>query len=233
MGEAEKQEVCARIISIIEDDYHQRLTSVYATTVALAEKQPEQVNNEIRNALNHIARALDAPTKDAADAEIRLSIAHLERGIRDCLKLSIVYIREKLDSMVLAVEFIEGSLPIAYKKRLSDLGKERRKALRAESKGEQGVTDIFVNLLNDCFDLETEILNTYAYVGKWRGWLFRALARTRNKTTKIVTGIILLVLSALVGIEITHHVGAKAPSEFFSDLMTSSETTLGGQNSVH
>src|SRR5579875_3001772 len=98
MPDADRQAVLARIGTILECDIHGRLQDFYAGAVALTEKQPDQVNNEVRNAVTHMARAYCADTRAAADQQLNQAVSHIERAMRDCLKLSVIELHDRIQS---------------------------------------------------------------------------------------------------------------------------------------
>lgn len=85
-----QSDVSSRILEVIKEDFHNDFMDVYALTISLTDKHPEQANNEIRNALNHLARALMIDTPQDALEQITKAQGHIERAKRDCLKISLI-----------------------------------------------------------------------------------------------------------------------------------------------
>jgi hypothetical protein len=157
----ERAHVGRLILDVIEKDFHADLTEVWSICVSLTETIPEQANNEIRNALNHLARAFASGSPDDAASDIRQARNHFERGKRDCLKISIIEMHDRLDSMISLVEYKYGLLPANVRQRFKIINQSRRTIYREESRGEEGVSSRLETLLADSMDLEEFILDNY------------------------------------------------------------------------
>jgi len=76
------------------------LSLYYAEGVAYSSKHPENINNELRNALTHLARALNAQEMDEAQFNMDAASRHIERFKRDCLKVAVVYSGRDLNGLI-------------------------------------------------------------------------------------------------------------------------------------
>jgi hypothetical protein len=115
-----------------------RFTQYMAAMIAISESVPEEINNQIRNAFTHVARAAHAETLTDVNAEVEKAIGHIERACRDCLKVSIIYARENLDQLVADVVFFYGFMPPDTKAKLATLKSLRREANVAEHVATRG-----------------------------------------------------------------------------------------------
>ncbi|MEX0739191.1 MAG: hypothetical protein WD071_07610 [Pseudohongiella sp.] len=157
------QTIQDQITSIIHDDYLNDFLDIYGVTISIAEKHPEQVNNEVRNALTHLARALIPDIPDPQQ-EIEDAKKHLQRAKRDCLKLSIIHKREQLVSSIYRIELTEGTLRRAIKTKLRAIETKRKDIFRRESAGEP-VVDELRSILADALELGDILLEDYQEIG--------------------------------------------------------------------
>lgn len=169
------------IASCIEQDYLKDLMPIYAHTIACAEQHPEQVNNEIRNALTHLARCAHEH-RDIGKARIQIEKAqgHFERAKKDCLKISIAILHDRVRETIAEVEYIEGAINSKYKKKFVNLQKKRQSAFEKETIDDTtGCVADLLNIVNDLDDLEEQILTEYTNlntgVGKIRKLFYTAI----------------------------------------------------------
>jgi hypothetical protein len=66
LTEEERSAILLLVENIILEDFQKEFQAIYAYAVTALDKVPEQINNEISNALTHIARALNADNNDGA-----------------------------------------------------------------------------------------------------------------------------------------------------------------------
>jgi hypothetical protein len=172
----EKEAIGRIVLKIIEDDFHGDLAEAWSFAVALTETIPEQANNEVRNCMTHLGRAIAAPDRGSADREISQASNHLERAKRDCLKIAIIAMDETLGSNVMLIEDSYGLLPRNVRDRIKRIKRERREIYRDESKGNEAVGARLEKLLFDYSELEEFLLDNYAsavspkLLGKFRRW---------------------------------------------------------------
>jgi hypothetical protein len=87
----ERAVVEAYIYKFLQADFFDTLSRYYAEGVAYSSKHPQNINNELRNALTHLARALNAPNMKDAQENMDSAGRHIERFKRDCLKVAVIY----------------------------------------------------------------------------------------------------------------------------------------------
>lgn len=135
MTAVERRRVLAAIGQSLEVDVHLELMTFFAQAVAFTEKVPDQVNNELRNALTHFSRAYSAASYLDAEADLRRAAAHIDRAKRDCLKLSIICLHERIQALCGQVKAVSGTLDPAFLARRNQLTADRKQVLRDEISG--------------------------------------------------------------------------------------------------
>jgi len=128
-------------LGIIRDDVGVEIAEYYAAAVFFGDnKKPEQPNNEIRNALNHLARAYECDSMADAQDDLAAAHRHIKRAKRDSLKLAIIGLFDHLSHLLKSAEYHYGSIPPALIVRRSELVTARADAYRAESSGHSDAT---------------------------------------------------------------------------------------------
>lgn len=141
--EASKADLIRSVIRF----YHEDFTEYYATVIALTEKMPEQINNEIRNAFSHLARVYVATSVDNAKSEADKARGHIERACRDCLKASIIAVHDTIENQYNhALIRYQGIAPKITGERKA-IRQERVTLAKAETKGANDLTGRFRDLL--------------------------------------------------------------------------------------
>lgn len=168
------------VAAVIEDHYFRDFLDIYGTTISITEMHPEQVNNEIRNALTHIARALVDEQADEVADNIEKAKAHIERAKRDCLKLSIIAKRDQIRAVIVHIEMVEGALPRNLKRRLVSLERQRKAIFRQETNGSHQVGALLETLLVDTLELEEQLLEQFSDPGPTRTHLHRLWERLKT-----------------------------------------------------
>lgn len=153
LTEQEQKHVEDTVQKVIQKDYFEDFLDVYGTTISIAESHPEQVNNEIRNALTHLARSYYCESLHDATSEIKQARDHIERAKRDSLKLSIITKRDQIQSEIFRIEMSEGAIPQALKLKLREIEKTRKKAFKNESLGKPVINSL-ETILIDALELE-------------------------------------------------------------------------------
>lgn len=111
--------------------YHDEVIPALAAALTIDDVFPEEVLNEIRNAMTHVSRAscmTDAAPENRAN-EAKASQRHLKRVVLDCLKVCILALATRSETAVKALQ-TDVKLPLATYTRMSDL-RRRRKELSA------------------------------------------------------------------------------------------------------
>ncbi len=152
-----ERDALSRVKQLILEDFHDDFQEVYSYAVTALELAPEQANNEIRNALNHIARALTANDENEIDINLHQAKGHIERAKRDCLKLALIHTHEQIKSDLLSIESVEGAVPLSLKTRLKSLERAAMMARKAESDGTANVTDMMGNVFADMRSFRDDI----------------------------------------------------------------------------
>jgi hypothetical protein len=96
----ERAVVEAYIHKFLQTDFLETLTRYYAEGVAYSSKHPQNINNELRNALTHLARALNAPDMNDAQDNMDAAGRHIERFKRDCLKVAVIYSGKDANNLI-------------------------------------------------------------------------------------------------------------------------------------
>lgn len=148
-----KYELIGGVISF----FHQDFSSYYASTIAIVEKLPDQINNEIRNAMSHLARANASDNIATIQLECDRARAHIERANRDCLKCSIITLRKKIHRQVFHAKIHLMGMPPGIIQQKKYIERERNRLILAEEYGEAGITPAYEKLLLSCSHLDDSL----------------------------------------------------------------------------
>lgn len=214
MTAAEQRRVRATVVRVLKEDIHRDLMSLYAIAVALNEQHPEQVNNEIRNAVSHLCRALQADSYADAEKQIkRAQESHIERAKRDCLKLSIAELTDRIRVALDHVKVTKGNISPALLETRRELLEKRELALTRDIEGIDGVLESLADAFNGMktfYDDITASLNLpRSKVGRWR-IKFRLAWRWISGTIAALTLSIVAFFITSVWIPDTNTFGHKA-----------------------
>ncbi|MCG8029242.1 MAG: hypothetical protein N0E59_18230 [Candidatus Thiodiazotropha taylori] len=197
LSDEEQQNVQKAVEDVILKDYFDDFLDVYGTTISIAESHPEQINNEIRNALTHLARAYEADNLSTSNSNIQQARAHIERAKRDSLKLSIITKRDQIHSEIFRIEVIEGAVPRPLKTKIRNIEKARRGAFRKETQGES-VTTILEEILVDALELEDQLLTQYQDPGTITPKLKQYWIKTARFAGKASLAIVLSIIAGVL-----------------------------------
>ena len=89
----QRAEVSRAIEQLLVEEIHRQFSEVYSAAVASIEIHPEQVNNELRNAITHMGRAAASDDYAAALKELSAARSHVERAKRDVIKIAVIHLR--------------------------------------------------------------------------------------------------------------------------------------------
>lgn len=107
-----KQEKLELFESSLKHYYHEGVIPALAVVISIAEKYPEQTDNQVRNAMTHYARALfEVESDDEFRSELRQAENHLKRGVRDAYKIVLIYLGNEIRSLYESVIYSSGQLP--------------------------------------------------------------------------------------------------------------------------
>ena len=151
----------AREISRALSFYHRDFTKYFALLVSLTEAIPLQVSNQVRNAFTHLARADQATDIAVVDTQVQLAIGHLERGIRDCLKLCVVFQHERIEGLLASVRFKYGFVTPALANSRRIIVSERQTILEDETRGHDDVATRYETLFEQMVNIEEQIHQHY------------------------------------------------------------------------
>lgn len=161
------------VLEVIARDFHEEFMDMYALAVATAEVHPEQANNEVRNAVNHLARALLAEDEHEQEDQVRKARGHIERAKRDCLKITLIRKHKLLSGAAWRLQVRDGLLPEAIRKRLRTIERGRKSALQAENRGAEDATEQLLDLVNECMELEDTLYEQHHVPGEVVTWVRR------------------------------------------------------------
>lgn len=151
-------------------DFHIRFSEAYASAVAFSETMPEQINNEIRNALTHLSRAADANAKghsDGVDPELASAKRHLERANRDCYKLAVISVNGQLQATMKVLNQSGRAVTRRFQQHYEQAVLERLRIIVEESRAREGtqtyasVADRYRNLLRVLQKILSDMYSDY------------------------------------------------------------------------
>lgn len=155
-----------RIVAVLED-FQKRFSEAYAVAISVTEVMPEQINNEMRNALTHLARASVAHDEVRFAAEVDAAERHVERAIRDCYKVAIIEKRELIDKCSTVIQVTRGGFTKNIADKISSTIVIRKEILLDEQRtnfqplGDQKVTIRYERLYALLEEVHTEIREQY------------------------------------------------------------------------
>lgn len=175
----QKRNVSMRVQKLLVDEIHGQFLDLYAATVSLSERHPEQVNNELRNALTHMARAVASEDFDHAIAEIKKAEGHIERAKRDAAKISVIELHNLVADASAEIKYLDGTIDAAFLVRRDIITKKRKSLLKNEAKGVPVINDLVAlyleaDQLHD--DLLKQLNNSGRRLPRWR---YRVIAWRR------------------------------------------------------
>lgn len=184
-----------RASHIINAHYRQDLHAVFETTRCLTSTKPDQANNEIRNGLNHLARALAEQKPDDASLQFRKAEDHFDRAKRDCLKISLVQLHDDLWREITDIEIVDGHIDSNLRKRVRRWEDGRLSIARAECRGELEISARLLRLVNDGIDLKRELRDRHRKHPFWKVWLSRRRPWVRAIIKEASTVVIFAVIA--------------------------------------
>lgn len=193
----QQREVLSRVRQLILEDFHEDFQEVYSYAITSLEVVPEQANNEIRNALNHIARALTANDPELVDENLAQAKGHIERAKRDSLKLALIHLHEQIKSDLLSIEIVEGAVPMSVKTRLKTLENAVINARKAETDGDANVTDMMGDVFAELKTFRDDIHTQFNVPSKQRTKLQRLIFRIRHSFAVFITGFVVGVVAGI------------------------------------
>jgi hypothetical protein len=144
-----------RVLNFYNDEFAKSL----AVAISASEKVPDEINIQVRNAFTHVARIINAQTVEAINKESAAGIAHLERASRDCIKVAVVFDREKLEALIANLHFIEGKISVDYNTRYNHIKDLRRNYYLHETKGDPEHRKALEMLWREIVSLSNDIVS--------------------------------------------------------------------------
>ena len=166
----EKIEEAQLIRDFLQKEFVDNFMNAYGLNLSISDIHPEQANNELRNAIVHLSRGL--LNEDCQlHVELQKAKAHIERGKRDCYKLSIIRKIDDLWSDIHAIEISEGTALIKQSEMLKRIGERKRKTYKNETLG-YPVAEDYQTVLADILDLEDALHENFRKPKKLRFPIF-------------------------------------------------------------
>lgn|GEM_PF-6668173 len=184
------------LISDVLYFFSKDFTKFYATVIEITEKLPEQINNEIRNAFSHLARANESDDIEAIKAECDKSRDHIERANRDCLKCSIITLRDRIMNKLDNATIQHTPLPPGIMQRKKSIEQERRNLLQDEARGIKGLTGRYEILLVDCINLDEELFALFGILPSDKLW--KLLLFMKQQRSGFFIGIVASIIATLL-----------------------------------
>ena len=148
----EKIKEALLIKSFLQEEFIDNFMDAYGLNLSISDIHPEQANNELRNAIVHLSRGL-LNENCQIDSELEKAKSHIERGKRDCYKLSIIRKNDDLWSAIHAIEISEGTSLTKQREMLKRIGERKRNIYKNETLGHPVAND-YQTILADMLDIE-------------------------------------------------------------------------------
>lgn len=199
LSQQERDAVLRRIGEFLEGEFARVLSHYYARTVAYADKHPQNINNELRNAITHMSRALVADNVLAADQEMAAAERHVERFKRDCLKVAVVYAGKNAGELIKRAELGFGKVDPNLMVASAAVVTRRYQIMIQEVLGDSHSVEKWEALLLDVERIRDRVISSYQLLdhGKYRLPLF--LVRTWRLVKKAWTWVGLSILAVALG----------------------------------
>ena len=198
LSAAERDAVINFIISFIEGEFGRVLTHYYAAGVAYSARHPSNINNELRNALTHMSRALAADDYGAAEKELTAASRHIERFKRDCLKVAVIYSGRNASQMLRHAEITYGRVDPNLALEVFSLATRKYQVLASEVLGDDHAAAKWETLFLDIERLREKALQSYRLLDTRKYW-FPLLFIRLWRWTKWVGGAFII---AIIGMAI-------------------------------
>ncbi len=182
-------------IEYVLEYYRVELVPALAAALAIDDKFPEEVLNEIRAAFTHVAAA-SAHSSDEARQKKELDAAHrhVRRSCVDCYKVIIQVLAQKSEKAIEALTY-DVNLPTQVYQQMSSLRNERMRLSAGE--GDRSLYDAVEDYkaLADRYDEFYQSLDTQ-FAGETAD--IRQRARTRREWRGYIIGFVLGILGGIV-----------------------------------
>jgi len=196
MSAAERTRVLDQIERLLRVEIYEQFAELYAAAVSSIEIHPEQVNNELRNFITHLSRAVSADTYAAAERELDKAVSHVERAKRDVIKIAVVVLRDNIERVCWKIRQVTGTVDPAFLVRRDGIRKRRKELLKQESQGKLSLND-FVQLFIETDKLHDDLHNVLGDVGQVRSALRYWWYGFRRRAIGVVIGIVVGILGCI------------------------------------
>ncbi len=166
----ERDVILRRIGDFLEGEFARVLAQYYARTVAYAAKHPQNINNELRNAVTHMSRALVASDIATASSEMDAAERHVERFKRDCLKVAVVYAGKNASELMKRAELAGARVDPELTLAAAAVVTKRYQILMDEVLGDPKTVAKWEALLLDIERIRAKVMGSYNLLdhGKYR-----------------------------------------------------------------
>jgi hypothetical protein len=177
MDAEQKKEIEDAIFALIKEDYHRDFESVYEVAVTILKDFVPLACEEIRNANNHVARALSVDDVDDARLNLARARRHIHYAKYVCLVLCVLQELNAADVFINTLEQQVGR-NTELRERMADIRAERdqiktivhvvRTTVALVDADTQETKDVNVRLerlLTKISDLQEELRDNYSVVG--------------------------------------------------------------------
>jgi len=174
----------------VYDYYMNEVVPALGAAIVLDDKFPEDVLNEIRSAMTHVARSHFSEDDTYKQEQLKAALNHLRRVCLDCLKIAILVQSEKVEQIIKGLsETLR--LPDHYYRRFENIKNKRIQVMKDES------VDSNQKIVNDYKNILNEIDLTYEELSNEFGGESAANAN-RYKWKKRLEGFIVGILASAV-----------------------------------
>jgi hypothetical protein len=193
---AEKSDCVARVEELLLVNFNGEFQDHYSIVAATCGLHPEQVNNELRNMLTHIARAFTCEDVASFNAQLASAKNHLERASRDCLKLANLKIFQELQSDCFYLQMRDKTIPRPLRAKLTKIESMLFAARKAEVAGGSATVEDLLLINAELQELRKDYEHAFIMPGwkpsRWRSFRLWVALNWQG----FVTG----ALSALIGV---------------------------------
>lgn len=196
---AERGVVLRRVGTFLEAEFAPVLSHYYARAVAYSSKHPQNINNELRNALTHMSRAMCASDVQEANKEIAAAERHVERFKRDCLKVAVVYAGRNANELIRRAELAGKKLDPALSIATAAIVAKRYQILIEEVLGDAGAATKWEGLLLDIERVREVVLNAQPILATGRYKIALGIVRIWRFMKAAWVWVGLAILAAAIG----------------------------------
>lgn len=199
LTEADRAEVRDYILGFLANDFFEHLTRYYAEGVAYSNRHPQNINNELRNAITHMARMLRATNRAEIDYNKRAADSHVQRFKRDCLKVAVVYAGKDAGNLLKNAYRRYKHVDPALFVRSSQIVRRRVEATMLEALGDEQTVQTWEELFRDIAALRERIFAIYPTLDqknhRFPLWVYQWWDYFKNFCVAVFVGIVITILA--------------------------------------